>query len=119
MEGAVATDTPTIIYKICRPLEWEAAEQAGVFHGSPDDRRDGFIHFSTAAQVPGTLAKYFAGEAGLILIAVDTARVGEALRWEPSRDNALFPHLYDELRLDAVLWSRPLASISDFKQLSQ
>jgi uncharacterized protein (DUF952 family) len=115
----VAADTPTIIYKICRSSEWEGAEQGGVFRGSPDDRRDGFIHFSTAAQVPGTLAKYFAGEVGLILIAVDTAKLGEALRWEPSRDNALFPHLYAELSLDAVLWSRPLASISDLKQLSQ
>jgi uncharacterized protein (DUF952 family) len=115
----VASDNPTVIYKICRPSEWEAAERAGVFRGSPDDHRDGFIHFSTAAQVPGTFAKYFAGEAGLIVVAVDVTKLGAALRWEPSRDNALFPHLYADLSLEAVLWCRPLASISDFKQLSQ
>lgn len=116
----MTANNPRIIYKICRSPEWEAAEQAGAFRGSPDDRRDGFIHFSTGAQLPGTLAKYFAGEAGLIVVAVDAARLGEALRWEPSRDNALFPHLYAELSLDAVLWSRPLASIiNDLKQLSQ
>jgi uncharacterized protein (DUF952 family) len=92
---------------------------AGVFRGSPDDRRDGFIHFSTAAQVRGTLEKYFAGESGLVLIAVAAGKLGAALKWEPSRGGALFPHLYGDLSLTAVLWSRPLASITDFKQLAQ
>jgi uncharacterized protein (DUF952 family) len=112
------TDQATI-YKICRPDEWTAAERAGIFRGSPDDGRDGFIHFSTAAQVPGTVEKYFAGEPGLVLIAVDAGRLGAALKWEPSRGGALFPHLYGDLSLAAVLWSRPLASITDFKQLAQ
>jgi uncharacterized protein (DUF952 family) len=109
----------TTIYKICRPDEWAAAEQAGIFRGSPDDSRDGFIHFSTAAQVPGTLEKYFAGESGLVLIAVDAGKLDAPLKWEPSRGGALFPHLYGDLSLTAVLWSRPLASITDFKQLAQ
>jgi uncharacterized protein (DUF952 family) len=108
-----------IIYKICRPDEWVTAEHAGIFRGSPDDRRDGFIHFSTAAQVPGTVQKYFAGESGLLLVAVDAAKLGAALKWEPSRGGALFPHLYGDLSLTAVLWSRALASITDFKQLAQ
>jgi uncharacterized protein (DUF952 family) len=115
----LATIRQTTIYKICRPDEWAAAGRARVFCGSPDDRRDGFIHFSTAAQVPGTLEKYFSGEPGLVLIAVDAGRLGAALKWEPSRGGALFPHLYGDLSLDAVLWSRPLASITDFKQLAQ
>ena len=110
---------PSTVYKICPEALWREAEAVGRFNGAPVDHADGFIHFSTAEQVPGTHAKYFAGEAGLILIAVDTAKLGDALRWEPSRDNALFPHLYAELSLDAVLWRRPLASISDLKQLSQ
>jgi uncharacterized protein (DUF952 family) len=107
------------IYKICRPDEWARAERAGVFHGSPDDRCDGFIHFSTAAQVPGTVEKYFTGESGLVLVAVDAVKLGAALKWEPSRGGALFPHLYGDLSLTAVLWSRALASITDFKQLAQ
>jgi uncharacterized protein (DUF952 family) len=108
------------IYKICRRHEWEAAERDRVFRGSPDDQRDGFIHFSTAEHVPGTLEKYFAGESGLVLIAVDAGALGTALKWEPSRGGALFPHLYGELPLgDAVLWSRPLSAISDLKQLEQ
>jgi uncharacterized protein (DUF952 family) len=90
-----------------------------VFRGSPDDLRDGFIHFSTAEQTPGTFEKYFAGETGLVLVSVDTRALGSALKWEPSRGGALFPHLYGDLGLDAVLWSRPLASVADCKQLGQ
>lgn len=90
------------IYKICPAPAWREAERRGVFQGSADDRRDGFIHFSTAAQVPGTAAKHFAGQAGLFLIAVDASALGDALRWEPSRGGALFPHLYGELDLGAV-----------------
>ena len=115
----MVSDIPVTIYKICRHEEWNAAERDQVFRGSPDDLRDGFIHFSTAAQVPGTFEKYFASETGLVLVAVDTRSLGEALKWEPSRDGALFPHLYGELALDAVLWSRPLASVTDLKQLGQ
>jgi uncharacterized protein (DUF952 family) len=107
------------IYKICRPDEWAGTERAGVFRGSPDDKHDGFIHFSTAAQIPETIEKYFAGESGLVLVAVDAAKLGAALKWEPSRGGALFPHLYGDLSLTAVLWSRALASITDFKQLAQ
>jgi uncharacterized protein (DUF952 family) len=117
--GAVVSGNPTIVYKICRPEEWQAAEHDGVFCGSPDDRRDGFIHFSAAVQVPGTVEKYFSGQAGLILIAIDARALGAALKWEPSRGGALFPHLYGDLSLDAVLWARPLASITDLRQLAQ
>jgi uncharacterized protein (DUF952 family) len=109
----------TAIYKILRAAEWQDAERDGVFRGSPDDRRDGFIHCSTAEQTPGTYEKYFAGQPGLVLAAIDAKALGAALKWEPSRGGALFPHLYGDLSLSAVLWSRPLASISDFRQLSQ
>jgi uncharacterized protein (DUF952 family) len=90
-----------MIYKILSVADWEAAEAVGRFRGSADDRRDGFIHFSDAGQVVGTAVKYFAGQAGLVLLAVDPAGLA-GLRWERSRDDALFPHLYGELELDAV-----------------
>jgi uncharacterized protein (DUF952 family) len=90
------------IYKICPAALWRAAERVGVFHGSPADRRDGFIHFSTAAQVVETAEKHFSGEGDLVLVAVDAGRLGERLRWEPSRGGALFPHLYGELPLGTV-----------------
>jgi|SRR5271156_3799385 uncharacterized protein (DUF952 family) len=98
----------TLIFKIVGAEEWSAAETAGVFSGAAVDRADGYIHFSTAAQAPETAAKWFAGRDDLILAAVDTAALGSALRWEPSRGGALFPHLYASLSLDAVAWTRPL-----------
>lgn len=85
------------IYKICPASAWREAERAGAYRGSPDDVRDGFIHFSTAEQVPATLAKHFAGQSGLFLIAVGADALGEALKWEPSRGGDLFPHLYGDL----------------------
>lgn len=92
--AAIAVHT---IYKICPASLWREAERQGAFSGSADDRRDGFIHFSTAAQVPQTLRRHFAGQPGLFLIAVDADALGGALRWERSRGGDLFPHLYGDL----------------------
>jgi uncharacterized protein (DUF952 family) len=91
-----------LIYKILSVADWADAQAAGRFEGSADDRRDGFIHFSDARQVVGTAAKYFAGQAGLVLLAVDPAGLA-GLRWEESRGGALFPHLYGMLEVDAVV----------------
>ena len=91
------------LYKICSATLWREAERAGVFRGSDVDRRDNFIHFSTAAQVAETAAKHFAGQNDLLLISVDAGRFGSALKWEPSRGGALFPHLYGALTPEAVI----------------
>jgi len=90
------------IYKVCPRSLWADAERAGRFSGAAIDLQDGYIHFSTAAQLGETLAKHFAGQNDLLLIEVDTARLGDALKWEPSRGGALFPHLYADLLLTAV-----------------
>jgi uncharacterized protein (DUF952 family) len=90
------------IYKICPASAWREAERQGVFRGSAVDHRDGFIHFSSASQVAETARKHFFGQTGLFLIAVDADALGDALRWEPSRNDELFPHLYGELDLGAV-----------------
>lgn len=90
------------IYKICPASPWREAERQGSYRGSADDARDGFIHFSTAEQLAGTLQKHYARQSGLLLIAIDGDLLGDALRWEPSRDGALFPHLYGELDMGAV-----------------
>lgn len=97
-----------IIYKISDAALWRTAEQAGAFHGAPVDLADGYIHFSTAAQVKETAARHFAGAADLLLIAVDGDALGPALRYEPSRGGALFPHLYGPLPMSAVIWVKPL-----------
>ena len=96
------------IYKICDSALWREAERRGVFAGAPVDHADGFIHFSTAAQVAETGGRHFAGKADLLLVAVDAAVLGSALRYEPSRGGQLFPHLYGPLPLSAVRWVKPL-----------
>jgi uncharacterized protein (DUF952 family) len=96
------------IYKICDAAAWQASERAGEFAGAPIDLADGYIHFSTAEQVSETAAKHFAGQRDLVLVAVDADSLGPALKWEPSRSGALFPHLYGTLPLTAVRWIKPL-----------
>jgi len=102
-----------VIYKVMSAEAWREAQAAGVYHGSPDDARDGFIHFSTADQLPGTLAKHFAGQDGLLLVAVDEAALGDKLIWEPSRRGELFPHLYGALPTEASHWTTPITLGSD------
>jgi uncharacterized protein (DUF952 family) len=98
----------TTIYKICERALWREAELDQEFRGAPVDARDGFIHFSTAAQLAETAAKHFAGASDLMLVAVDAGALGEELRWEISRGGDRFPHLYAPLPLAAVRWARPL-----------
>ena len=95
--------TDTKIYKVLRAAEWADAQARNAFSGSPDDVRDGFIHFSTREQLDATIERHFAGERGLVVLEVDAAALGDKLKWEPSRGGALFPHLYGELPLSAVV----------------
>ena len=97
-----------LIYKICPESLWGQAESAGRFDGAPVDLAEGYIHFSTAAQVRETAARHFAGQPGLLLISVGAKALGADLRFEPSRSGALFPHLYGSLPLSAVRAVRPL-----------
>ncbi len=92
----------TLIYKIFRAEEFKAFEAAGRTRGSPDDVRDGFIHFSTGEQVAETASRHFRGEAGLVLLCVDAGPLADSLKWEPSRGGALFPHLCRDLLIGDV-----------------
>ena len=92
-----------VIYKIATLAQWREAEAVGVFTGAPIDLADGYIHFSTGAQVAETLAKHFAGQLELLLVSVESDSLGAALRWEVSRGGELFPHLYATLPVSSVL----------------
>jgi uncharacterized protein (DUF952 family) len=98
----------TTVYKIVAADLWRTAKDSGVFTGAGIDLTDGFIHLSTAAQARRTAQLYFAGQDDLVLVAADGASLGAALKYEPSRDGDLFPHLYGPLPLTAVLSVRPL-----------
>jgi len=91
-----------LIFHMCLREEWALAMRSGTYSGSSQDRADGFIHFSTAEQLPESARKHRAGQRGLVLLSVDPRVLGTALRWEPSRGGALFPHLYGALPLAAV-----------------
>lgn len=91
------------IYKILPRADWAAAKAKGVFEGSPVDLADGFIHFSTAAQAQETARRHFAGQADLVVLALDAEALGEGLKWEPSRGGDLFPHLYGPLDVTKVV----------------
>jgi len=105
-----------LIYKIFRRPEWHALQEVGQTEGAPIDLADGYIHFSTAAQARETAAKHFAGADDLILAAVDAAALGDALKWETSRNDDHFPHLYAELALSSVVWFRPLFLVDGVHQ---
>jgi uncharacterized protein (DUF952 family) len=106
--NGMTTPANPLIYKIVPEALWREAERLRRFDGAPIDHADGYIHFSTAAQARETAAKHFAGQEDLLLVAVDPAQLGAALRHEPSRGGALFPHLYAALDLAAVRWIAPL-----------
>jgi uncharacterized protein (DUF952 family) len=101
------------IYKICPASAWREAGRQGAYRGSADDIRDGFIHFSTASQLAETARKHFFGQSGLVLVEVDADALGEALRWERSRNDEMFPHLYGELDPGAVTGVRDMCARSD------
>ncbi len=97
-----------LIFKIFRRAEWVDFRDAGKTAGAPIDLADGYIHISTAAQVAETAAKHFTSESDLVLVALDADQLGPALKWEPSRGDALFPHLYRDLHLADVVWDKSL-----------
>lgn len=96
------------IFKVLRDAEWRQFQKDGRTEGAPVDLADGYIHFSTSDTLAGTLDKHFAGETGLWLLECDAGALGEALKWEPARDGALFPHLYRALHLSEVLSAGPI-----------
>ena len=98
-----------LIYKICSNAVWEEIRSLAEWNGSPHDLSDGFIHFSTAAQLEGTIRKHYAGQTDLVLFAIDADLAGDALKWEPSRGGDLFPHLYGSLLISTIVFAQNLA----------
>ena len=103
MANSTNDSSGPVIYKIVTADQWSSAQQHGEFLGAAIDLQDGYIHFSTGAQVKETVEKHFQGQLDLMIVAVDSDRLGQSLKWEPSRGGDLFPHLYGELSMDAVI----------------
>lgn len=106
--------TPEFVYKIATEAVFAPARNASHFAGMPIDAKDGYIHFSTVAQLTETLRLHFAGQGSLVLLAVRSADLGSDLVWEPSRGGALFPHLYGgPLATSSIAWEAPLSVAAD------
>lgn len=109
--------TDTVAYKVLTSAQMADLEAEGTFAGAPVDLADGYIHLSTAAQLDETVTKHFAGQADLHIAAIDLAALGHAVKWEPSRGGALFPHIYAALPLSAVIAYGPLQCGDDGRVL--
>lgn len=111
---STASTQPEFIYKIATASAYAPARQSGSFSGMPIDATDGYMHFSTAAQLAETLRLHFKGQSDLVLLAVRTADLGTGLVWEPSRGGQMFPHLYGgPLKLSSIAWERPISVSAD------
>ena len=108
MSKPASTGNPAVVFKILSSSDWAEAQLRGSYAGSADDERDGFIHLSTGAQVAGTAARHFKHKPDLVLVALECAKLGGELVWEPSRGGALFPHLYAPLPVSAALWCKDM-----------
>lgn len=102
-----------LAYKILTGPQLARLLSEGSFAGAPVDIADGYIHLSTAEQVQGTLDKHFTGQTDLAIAAIDLAVLGGAIRWEVSRGGALFPHIYADLPLSAVIAYGPVEHDND------
>jgi uncharacterized protein (DUF952 family) len=107
----------TVIYHACQASAWQAAVAAGVYEGSETDKQDGFIHFSDGKQIRDSVARYHAGKSDLVLLTVETAQLGPDLKWEASRNNNLYPHLYNNLSVQQVTSVDPLPLDGDGKHI--
>lgn len=105
------------LYKVLSKPDWEAAVDQGSFHGCGIDLNDGFIHLSDKNQVVSTVERYFAGQEGLLLITLDSSDFSNDLKWEPSRDGALFPHVYGSIPTESVIDVWALAIDADGKHV--
>ena len=104
---------PALAYKILTAAQWAQWQADGVFTGAPVDLADGYVHLSTAEQVPETARKHFAGQTGLMLVEIDLGALGDLVRWEVSRGGALFPHVYGALPIAVALGARRLERPAD------
>ena len=102
-----------IIYKVLKNQEFLELETRGKSNGSRQDQTDGFIHFSTRSQLTETLTTYFTQEKDLILMAIDSDSLGSNLKWEESRQNELFPHLYSNLVFSDAIWFAPIQFVGN------
>ncbi|AFY91708.1 DUF952 domain-containing protein [Chamaesiphon minutus] len=101
----------TILHITQRDL-WTKAKNLGSYN-SDTLATEGFIHCSTLAQVVGSANRFFKGLKDLVILVIDVDRVTPEIRYEGADPNNLFPHIYGELNIDAVIRVVDLESDAD------
>ncbi|MBX6741517.1 MAG: DUF952 domain-containing protein [Acetobacteraceae bacterium] len=102
-----------VVYKLVTVGEYEELRRMGEFRGSPADIKAGFIHMSSRTQLAVTVEKHFRDRADIVVAAIDLGKLGNVVRWEPSRNGELFPHLYGALPINAVMAVAVLERLPD------
>ena len=95
------------LFHITGESDWVRWQEQGQYF-TPSLDEEGFIHLSTAAQVEGTLNRFFTGQTGLVLLEIDPRQLSAPLKLEEVAGHGTFPHLYGPLNVDAVVRVRPV-----------
>jgi uncharacterized protein (DUF952 family) len=107
----------SVIYHIATAPDWEQARRDGQYTTSTRGRtlaEQGFIHASTAGQVAPVANMIYKGLPELLVLVIDTDRVGPEIKWEPVPGwDDPFPHIYGPLNADAVVRTLPLEPGAD------
>ena len=98
--------SPASVLHIATEDEWADAQRTGEVHPASLDR-EGFVHCSTAEQLPRTLSRHFADVDHLVVLEIDPAHAGVELKSEDAGGGEAFPHLYGPVPIDAVTGVRP------------
>ena len=101
----------TLIYHIAEAADWDRARHDGQYTTSTRGRtlaEEGFIHASTEDQVGPVADAFYRAVPDLVLLVIDTERVGSPIRYErvPGQPDP-YPHIYGPLNPDAVVEVRP------------
>ncbi len=97
-----------MIFHLVDAASWAKALEKGEYRPASVDL-EGFVHLSTQAQVAATANRFFKGRSDLLLLHVDDAQLGAALRFEEGEPGELFPHFYGPLPLTAVTKVEPFS----------
>jgi uncharacterized protein (DUF952 family) len=92
-----------MIFHITKREAWDSARASGNYRPERFPI-EGFIHCSTRDQVIQVANARFRGQAGLVLLSIDTDKIAPEIVYENLEGGQqLFPHIYGALDIDAVV----------------
>ncbi len=104
---------PEFVYRLISQDDWRQAQAERIVAYQAIDQQDGFLHLSVRDQVLDTAALYFKDRDDLLALEISYQKIAQDLKFEPSRDGVLFPHLYGQLSVAAITRAIPLIASTD------